>query len=218
MRRTGAAHVWLDMSALNPEYVRNRFPRIYQTCMLYGVDIAKSSPVHPAAHYAMGGVRTDLDGRTSVPGLYAAGEAACNGVHGANRLASNSLLEGVVYGRRAGAAMAADSMQASPNGEPPPFTVPSLVSLEIRTIAWQNCGISRDHDGLEAAISRLNAAKWASASPTLAAVETRNMHTVATLIEKMALWREESRGGHYRTDFPNKRPEFAIPSQTKCDS
>src|SRR5436305_1146058 len=104
MRRTGGAHVWLDITHRGSDFVRARFPRIYETCLRYGIDLgAAPAPVHPAAHYAMGGVRTDLDGRTNVERLYAAGEAACTGVHGANRLASNSLLEGVVFADHAAA-------------------------------------------------------------------------------------------------------------------
>src|SRR5439155_21884991 len=106
MRRTGAPHVFLDLTHRGQEFIRKRFPRVHETCLRYGVDIAtQPAPVHPAAHYAMGGVRSDRDGRTSLPGLYAAGEVACTGVHGANRLASNSLLEGLVFGARAGIAM-----------------------------------------------------------------------------------------------------------------
>src|SRR5436190_1959404 len=106
MRRTGAPHVFLDLTHRGPEFIRKRFPRVHETCLRYGVDIStQPAPVHPAAHYAMGGVSSDREGRTSLPGLYAAGEVACTGVHGANRLASNSLLEGLVFGARAGAAM-----------------------------------------------------------------------------------------------------------------
>jgi L-aspartate oxidase len=106
MRRTGAQHVYLDLTHRGSDFIRTRFPRIYETCLRYQIDLGKQpAPVHPAAHYAMGGVRTDLNGATNIPRLYAAGEAACTGVHGANRLASNSLLEGVVFGIRAGRAM-----------------------------------------------------------------------------------------------------------------
>lgn len=213
MKRTQSRNVWLDMSGLDAEYVRSRFPRIYETCLVYGVDVTKSAPVHPAAHYAMGGVKTDLDGRTSVAGLYAAGEAACTGVHGANRLASNSLLEGVVFGRRAGMAMATESGLRA-GAEAVKFESPVIDSREIQELAWTQCGISRDRAGLEGAIATLGAAKWAAPSAlTLAAIERRNMFQVAELIARMALWREESRGGHYRTDFPEKRAEFARASR-----
>src|ERR1017187_3488427 len=106
MRRTGSPHVWLDLTSRDADFIRHRFPRIYETCLAYGVDIASEpAPVHPAAHYAMGGVWSDLEGRSTVHGLYSAGEVACTGVHGANRLASNSLLEAVVFGLRAGRTM-----------------------------------------------------------------------------------------------------------------
>ena len=105
-RREGSPHVFLDLTHLDPDFIRKRFPRIYATCLQYGLDLTTHpAPVQPAAHYAMGGVRTDLDGRTNLPRLFAAGEVAATGVHGANRLASNSLLEGLVFGARAGRSM-----------------------------------------------------------------------------------------------------------------
>src|SRR6266496_2897580 len=106
MHRTHSEHVYLDMTKKNQEFLKKRFPRIYETCLSYGLDLATDvAPVCPAAHYMMGGVKTDLWGRTSLPGLYAAGETAATGVHGANRLASNSLLEGLVFGGRSGKAI-----------------------------------------------------------------------------------------------------------------
>ena len=123
MRRTGSPHVWLDLTSRDADFIRHRFPRIYETCLAYGLDLARDpAPVHPAAHYAMGGVMSDLEGRSTVAGLYAAGEVACTGVHGANRLASNSLLEAVVFGLRAGRAMSAhagDSVPAGTTTRPP---------------------------------------------------------------------------------------------------
>ncbi len=194
MQKTGAPHVFLDLTHLAPGRVQSRFPRIYETCLAYGVDLARDpAPIHPAAHYAMGGVKTDLDGRTNLRRLYAAGEVACTGVHGANRLASNSLLEGCVFGARAGKSMLAWSTHSdrahllTARVEPGP-------DERVRTIASQYCGIVRDADGLRRAIAELQALP-----PT-------NMGTVAGLIARCGLAREESRGGHYRSDYPNKRP------------
>ena len=212
MEHTGAPHVFLDLTHLDEGFVRKRFPRIYQTCLRYGVDItAEPAPVHPAAHYAMGGVRTDLDGRGSLPGLYAAGEVACTGVHGANRLASNSLLEGVVFGARAGAAMRERAGAAMPrHASAPERLFPCATEQEIRNLAWRNCGIIRHAEGLQAASDRLESVPL---SPNPAAGraehELRNLHEVALLIARSALARKESRGAHYRLDFPEKRPDFA---------
>ncbi len=216
MRRTGSPHVWLDLTSRDAEFIRHRFPRIYETCLAYGLDIARNpAPVHPAAHYAMGGVMSDLDGRATIPGLYAAGEVACTGVHGANRLASNSLLEAVVFGLRAGRAMsgyAGDRIEGLPVR--PQIVVPAAGEREIRELTWEYCGIVRDRVGLETAIRILDGFEWKPiASPTLAGIELRNIHQVAALIASCALWREESRGAHYRTDFPEKSDEFLKPSR-----
>jgi L-aspartate oxidase len=221
MRRTHSPHVWLDLTSRDPDFIRNRFPRIYETCLAYGVDIAhQPAPVHPAAHYAMGGVWTDLEARSSIPGLYAAGEVACTGVHGANRLASNSLLEAVVFGLRAGRAIRGD-LQKSParmnaSAARPPLLVPDMTETAVRELTWECCGIVRDRAGLEHAIATLKRteANCKPAEPTLAAFELRNIHQVAALITNCALWREESRGAHYRTDFPDKQPDFARASRT----
>src|SRR5437588_147210 len=119
MGRTATRTVFLDMTAFDAAYLRRRFPKIYSTCLSLGLDLAHDPvPVSPAAHYIMGGVRTDLEGRTTLPGLYAAGEVACTGVHGANRLASNSLLEGLVFGARAGRAAAEDLSDSGANAAP----------------------------------------------------------------------------------------------------
>jgi L-aspartate oxidase len=212
MERTGAPHVLLDLTHLDPDFIRGRFPRIHETCLRYGVDIARQpAPVHPAAHYAMGGVRTDLDGRTSIPRLYAAGEVACTGVHGANRLASNSLLEGVVFGARAGRAMREWSGGAVPHAAPTPEAqFPCMSEPDIRKLAWEKCGLVRSGAGLAAACRALESRPGLEfAGPELAQFELRNMHAVALLIARCALAREESRGAHYRADFPEKREAFA---------
>lgn len=211
MRQTGSPHVWLDLTSRDAGFIRNRFPRIYETCLAYGVDIAReAAPVHPAAHYAMGGVWSDLEGRSTVAGLYSAGEVACTGVHGANRLASNSLLEAVVFGLRAGRAMSAHANdRVESEAMRPEMLVPDMQETAIRGLTWENCGILRERGGLEAVIRAFARSEWRPASdPSLALIERRNIHQVAELIAKSALWREESRGGHFRTDFPEKRREF----------
>jgi L-aspartate oxidase len=210
LRRTAAPHVFLDLTHREPGFVRKRFPRIYETCMRYGVDLAmQQAPVHPAAHYAMGGVRTNLEGRTNLAGLFAAGEVACTGVHGANRLASNSLLEGIVLGARAGAAMR-DSGAVVEEGCAPETLFPEIAEAELRDLAWEKCGLVRTGEGLRAAVETLSASgRRAIAQPEVADYELRSLHTVALLIAWCAVAREESRGGHYRADFPEKQPEFA---------
>jgi len=204
MKRTGAAHVYLDLTHREAGFVRGRFPRIYETCLRYGVDFERQpAPVAPAAHYAMGGVRTDLEGRTSVPGLFAAGEVASTGVHGANRLASNSLLEGVVFGARAGRAMreSAAALQTVP--APAPEGGDESLAERTQRVAWEKCGIVRDGAGLREACELL------ARGAALEGSESRNMREVALLIARCALAREESRGAHFRTDFPEKRAGFA---------
>ncbi len=211
MRREGSPHMFLDLTHLDADFVRHRFPTIYQTCLRHGVDLTRQpAPVHPAAHYAMGGVRTDLNGRTSLPRFYAAGEAACTGVHGANRLASNSLLEGLVFGKRAAAAMKEWTGAPLLKGEIPGRPLfPQIPADELRRIAWDHCGIVRSGPELAKALELLEAgAKAPSDEPRRDRYETRSIHTVTTLIARCALAREESRGGHYRTDFPEPREEF----------
>ncbi|HEY1338943.1 MAG TPA: L-aspartate oxidase [Bryobacteraceae bacterium] len=210
MQRTGASHVLLDLAHRESGFARRRFPRIFETCKRYGVDLeSNAAPVAPAAHYAMGGVRTGLDGRTSLPCLFAAGEAACTGVHGANRLASNSLLEGIVFGARAGRTMR-NCAGAPPTAasSPPPIQPGNLRHAEIRRIAWDRCGILRDGAGLQEACAQLERGRGADA-------ESENMRQAALLIARSALAREESRGAHFRTDFPERRAAFEKHSVVK---
>jgi L-aspartate oxidase len=208
MKRTGAAHVYLDLTHREAGFVRGRFPRIYETCLRYGVDFERQpAPVAPAAHYAMGGVRTDLDGRTNLPGLFAAGEVASTGVHGANRLASNSLLEGVVFGTRAGRAMreSAGTLRTVSMREPEGWC--ETTADETRRVAWEKCGIVRDGAGLR------EACEWLGRGAA-----SDNMREVVLLIARCALAREESRGAHFRTDYPAKRAEFAKHSVVRKDA
>ncbi len=218
MRRGGAPHVWLDIRGRGPDFVKKRFPRIHSTCLAYGIDLDRDmAPVCPAAHYAMGGVWTDLDGRTSLEGLWAAGEAACTGVHGANRLASNSLLEGVVFGARAGASMreAAGRIPASWR-MPCPLPLPAMPVDAMRRLAMDAIGILRSGEGLQDALERL-AADSPGAVPPLdrAALEAANTRTVLELIARCALARRESRGAHCRTDFPEKSEAFRAHSRIR---
>jgi len=207
--REGSPNVWLDLSHRGADFVRRRFPRIHATCLRHGIDLDREpAPVMPAAHYAMGGVRTDLDGRTTLAGLWAAGEAASTGVHGANRLASNSLLEGVVYGARAGRSMAASAQEPAP-AAPRPLWVPSAPSALLRQLATRHCGILRDRAGLEDLLAQLAALPGSLCDrPTREQLETANRFTVLLLTARAALARRESRGAHRRIDYPETLGSF----------
>jgi L-aspartate oxidase len=204
--------VYLDMTHLKAEHIKSRFPRIYATCLEHNVDITIDLvPIRPAAHYFMGGVRTDLEGRSSLPGLYAAGETACTGVHGANRLASNSLLEGLVFGARAGQAMREETKQSQTTGgrvSAEPATGDSGADAEqfvrdIQQLMWNKAGIVRTRQGLTDAIHHLQTIAEGMPLPsTRRNCEARNIHANALLIARSALARLESRGAHYRTDYP----------------
>jgi L-aspartate oxidase len=223
VERTNAP-VYLSMAHLDHDYVRRRFPAITDACKQAGLDLATDRiPVSPAAHYVMGGIETDLDGRTSIAGLFAAGEAACTGVHGANRLASNSLLEGLVFGARAADAMIAPVRPGSgfavldqtmpralrrggsssiDGGEP--------VTQTVRDLMWRHAGLLRSRDTLSDLVTRLSS-WWAhlrdvrASAPGDRDVRRRSsLVIVGLLIARAALRREESRGGHFRTDFPHR--------------
>jgi L-aspartate oxidase len=217
MKATGQDHVFLSLKQIDPEKVKQRFPMIYKTCLSRGLDITKDNiPVAPAAHYFMGGIRTDIDGKTNVGGLYAAGECASTGVHGANRLASNSLLEGLVFGHRAAIA-AKSEIRNSKLETNTKFeiqnTKPRLKEFEvqrfklvIKSAMWHGTGIIRSQDSLEEVLNKLGKVArqidWAPASA--GELELTNMLLVAKLITQAALDRTESRGAHYRTDYPLK--------------
>ena len=218
--RKGGGVVFLSLRHLDADEVHRRFPTIAATCLKAGFDLARDLvPVGPAAHYVMGGVETDLDGRTSVPCLFAAGEVACTRVHGANRLASNSLLEGLVFGARAGRAMAGPVRDAE---MPPPIfghtapPAPICATLEmtendIRELMWQSVGLFRERASLRDALTLFHEQEAAlddrlAARNALDHREWRraSLVTVASLIARAALRREESRGGHFRTDAPGR--------------
>jgi L-aspartate oxidase len=213
MRKTGTRSVFLDMTALSEDFLRERFPKIYETCKFYDLNIAKDLlPVSPASHYCMGGIRTDLHGRSTIQGLYAAGEVTCTGVHGANRLASNSLLEGLVFGARAGEAMVADSGKwkmengksedESPKSKiqnPKSDEISTAVKKRVKRVMWERVGILRDKDSLQRALN-----EFAQIEKSNLSTSSRNFVTLAKLVATSALWREESRGGHFRNDFPER--------------
>jgi L-aspartate oxidase len=207
--------VYLDMTDMNAARVQKRFPRIYATCMQHNIDITEDMiPIRPAAHFAIGGVRTDLEGKTSVAGLYAAGEVAATGVHGANRLPSNALLEGLVYGARAGKAMreelqhvrrrsVREKKAASQNG-PVDAGIEDLIG-QIQDLLWKGVGIVRIRTGMQEAIKSLEALAPRVAHPrTRRSQEAANLHLAALLVARSALAREESRGAHYRIDYPGR--------------
>jgi L-aspartate oxidase len=215
-RRTGGP-IYLSMAHLDPEFVRRRFPTITEACRQAGLDLATDRiPVSPAAHYVMGGIETDLDGRTSLPGLFAAGEVACTGLHGANRLASNSLLEGLVFGARAADAMKGDPAPAvlfAETGEsvrivPRTDTLPD--AGDVQELLWRAAGLVREREPLEQALDQL--VRWHSAvsAARAAAPGDRELRRVASLvtvghlIARAALRRAESRGGHFRADYPKR--------------
>jgi len=205
--------VYLDVTHVNATQIQKHFPRLYATCMAYNIDITEDLvPVRPAAHCTLGGVRTDLDGRTNVAGLYAAGEIAATGVHGANRLASNSLLEALVFGARAGKAMR-NVENATSQGAPEPKAMysngPVDVGVEelvvqIQSLMWSEVGIVRTRTGMQKAVKALEEMAPKLAHPkTRRGHEAANLHLAALLVARSALAREESRGAHYRMDYPD---------------
>ncbi|MDY6893114.1 MAG: L-aspartate oxidase [Chloroflexota bacterium] len=213
MKKTGTDRVFLDITHLPPRRVSARFPHIYRFCLDHGLDITTSLiPVVPAAHYIMGGVRTNYWGETNIAGMFASGEMACTGVHGANRLASNSLLEVLVFGKRivertqgGGVTPASLDRNARPlekrEAEASPSTPLSLTELE--SLLWENVGIVRSREGLLHAANTLASWERNLKTPTdRPSYELANMVILGRLITEAALRREESRGAHFRSDFP----------------
>jgi L-aspartate oxidase len=227
IKKRGEPYVLLDCLSLGEAELKNKFPNIYETCLKYGIDISKQAiPIVPAAHYMCGGVKVDQNGKTSIPSLYALGEVACTGLHGANRLASNSLLEAVVFAHR----VYLDGVKTLSNLKKNQSLSQPLLRrwdtghaveieeqidvaatwLEIRSVMWNYVGIVRSNKRLERAKNRLALLKkeinkyyW-DFLLTRDLIELRNLVTVADLIVDCALKRKESRGLHYTVDFPNR--------------
>lgn len=232
MAATGSDHVFLDIRARDADFLRARFPTIDAQLRANGIDLTTDLvPVAPAQHYHSGGIVTDLDGRSSLPGLWAAGEVACTGVHGANRLASNSLLEGLVFASRAADDVAA-RMRAGglPRRDPEArpgadALVPAPALHRIQQVASDGPGVIRSADRLAAAARRLGAIPTDAhrrggllASPQVAEWETTNVHQVATLLTAVAAEREESRGGHFREDHPHSDDAWLVHLDAELDS
>jgi len=206
--------VYLDMRSVGiKKDLGARFPGISAFLSKHQLQLRRDLiPVRPAAHYLMGGVKADVHGRTSVPGLYAAGEVACTGVHGANRLASNSLLEGLVFGVSTAETMVAEAPEEEANftavpeaaavGSTPETTTERWIA-DLRGLMWKDAGLLRDGNGLREALRGLDALAVSMPRGLFRrALEARNLHAVAGLIVASALGREESRGAHFRNDFP----------------
>jgi L-aspartate oxidase len=235
MKRTGSDHVLLDISAKPADFVRERFPNIHAECLKLGIDITREPmPVVPAAHHMCGGVTSDLHGRTTLPGLWVVGEVACTGLHGANRLASNSLLEGLVFGRRAAERLASEiaELRTAPRPEVPDWQIGSAVASdeqvvvshnwdELRRAMWNYVGIVRSNARLRRAARRVALLEeeireyyWRHLV-TRDLLELRNIATVAELVIASAASRRESRGLHYTIDYPETVPEFAADTVMK---
>ena len=218
LRRGGAEHVYLDCSAVDSVSVR--FPAIHRTCMQYGIDISRDRiPIAPAAHYMIGGVRTDLRGASTVPGLYACGEVASSGVHGANRLASNSLLESVVFAHRAAGAALTDAAEAPRPGAATQRLAQSVVadgddrmrrgSTRLQDALWGGAGIVRDAGGLSGARDTCGELiEMTTGDRSIAALQLHAAATTASLVCTAALAREETRGCHVRSDHPHSSDEW----------
>ena len=213
LRATGADHVLLDARHLGGDFLERRFPGIARACRDAGLDLAREPvPVVPAAHYVCGGVLADLDGRTGVPGLYAVGEVACTGVQGANRLASNSITEGLVAARRCAGLLATELPAAAEVVAPASggHAVDPAARPAITAATTRHAGVLRDAEGLTELARTLASVERGAGPLDVAAVEVTALHTVATLLASAALARTESRGCHRRSDVLETRPEWQV--------
>lgn len=225
LKKTGAKSVFLDITHKDPEKTKNAFPTIYETCLSYGIDITqKPIPVVPAAHYTCGGIATDLKGRTTIERLFACGETACTGVHGANRLASNSLLESLVFADRAAEQAIGIIDRLDINTEIPEWDASGTVNTEewilvshnkqeIQQVMWDYVGIVRSDLRLERAMRRIDLLYkevedfYHRTRVSVPLCELRNLVSVAYIIVRSAMQRKESRGLHYTTDYPETAKE-----------
>lgn len=211
MRAEDSSHVWLDGRALGADTWLRRFPTILESCRSRGIDpVTDLIPVAPAQHYVSGGIRTDLSGRATIPGLYACGEAACTGVHGANRLASNSLLEGLVFARRIIEAVVADAPASRPARplDGPHALVPHAERRHMQQAMDADSGVLRSAASLARAAQALAEVGTASgARPSTEDWETTNLHQIASVLVAHAVQREETRGSHWREDYPDRDDE-----------
>lgn len=211
MNETGAQHVWLDVR--NIDGFMERFPTIYASCLAHGINpLTQLIPVAPASHYASGGVRVDLNGHTNVAGLYACGETACSGVHGANRLASNSLLEGLVFSARIAADISVNTPEFTEPvvTEEPTFLLDPKVRKDLQVSMSRGAGVLRSATSLTTTQEELVAiGTHTSSQPCVEAWETTNLYQLAQAIVRSALTREETRGSHWREDFPEQMPSWS---------
>jgi len=221
MAEDGLDHVWLDARHLGAETLEARFPTILASCRVAGVDpVTDPIPVVPAAHYASGGVRTDLNGRTTVPGLYACGEVACTGVHGANRLASNSLLEGLVFAYRIAAdirSRPSDLADPDPLDGEPGDVLPERIRDRLREAMTRGAGVLRSARSLREVAAELESLAVPGGTPETGTWETVNLFTVATALVAAGDTREETRGSHWREDFPEASDAWRGHLETRLD-
>lgn len=225
MEKTNSPTVFLTLAHKDPDLIRYRFPGIRTVCEQFGIDITKDRiPVRPGAHYMMGGIEIDSEGKTSIPGLWAAGEVTSSGLHGANRLASNSLLEALVFGASAGEGASARAMEMpdeklyrvlpltsdSIRKQPTPLNLEDILN-SLKSLMWRNAGVQRNgellHEGLES-LEQWRRYTLAGEQDSPAGWELQNMLMVSELLMQAAYLREETRGGHTRTDFPQRKPEW----------